>query len=120
MQSWIRGTFASADRPSASSTAAISLSAEFFAPAMGTVPWRLTPPVNRSRSIGTSIVGPRAPDVGSDGVRVELRALSLAVLAQSSVGGEDVDAGPLLAARHVEEPAVHSSRLPATVLALDP
>ena len=60
-QSWIRGTFRTMVRPSDSTTAAMSFSAEFFAPAISTVPSSDIPPVTSRRSI-TSPSSVRAPE----------------------------------------------------------
>src|SRR5438477_12023638 len=49
-QSTIRGTRSMTVRPDASREAAMSLSAEFFAPEIGTAPERRRPPSMRSRS----------------------------------------------------------------------
>ena len=53
-QSRMRGTFVITLRPGASNDAAISLSAEFFAPDTCTVPASREPPVTRRRSIARS------------------------------------------------------------------
>jgi len=45
-------------RPGASSDAAMSLSAEFFAPAIRTEPERRRPPVTTSRSTPAMLMGP--------------------------------------------------------------
>jgi hypothetical protein len=51
----MRGTFVRTLRPGASRVAAISLSAEFFAPTTATSPARRTPPNTLSRSTGVSL-----------------------------------------------------------------
>jgi len=55
-QSWMRGTLRRTVRPGASKDAAISFSAEFFAPATRSEPESRAPPVTRSRSTA-GIVG---------------------------------------------------------------
>ena len=57
-QSTIRGTRSSVVRPEARSDAAMSLSAEFFAPEIGTVPERRCPPSMRSLSAMRGVLYP--------------------------------------------------------------
>src|SRR4051812_31570968 len=103
VQSRIRGTFVTTLRPGARIEAAMSLSAEFFAPETWTVPSRRAPPVTRKRSIGRWYRGP-VPDGSAGELDPSRRLRDLALgdlvvvfrrpalkLGEPRAGGGDVD-----------------------------
>src|SRR5262245_32681782 len=148
MQSWIRGTLRSVNRPSASTAAAMSLSAEFLAPAIWMIPSSGVPPVTRRRSIRSPSpgrpypeaarllaergAGQRLRELGPDGrvvvlsqARLQLRNKRLGSLpvdlgVELRTGREHVHSRGVRVAGDVEKAPVDDRRLPGPGLVLDP
>src|SRR5215210_1702717 len=127
-QSRILGTREIVQRPGASSAPAMSLSAEFLAPEIGTDPARRAPPVTRSRSMAVIVVpeprDPRRFPRSGPVPRAQIHAgggLEVDLLLELGIHGHHVHARALGPRAHMQEAAVHDGPdLPPRGLLLDP